>query len=695
MNIRNPLTERTRTGRLFDPAALRISLIYLILSIAWIFLSGHVSEIISLNTEIPLASIELVKGTVFVLATCLLLYVLIYRSINRIKSQQKRIDRLNRIYEVLSGINSAILRIRDKQKLLDEVCRIATEHGLYEAACVRLINRETGKVEVVAGAGEAGEFINHIKVTISGNDEYSRGPAGTALREGTYSIINNVSSNPVADPWREQINRFGIRSAAAFPLILNNQVTGAISLYSKYTDSFDGQEIRLLEELAADTALGLTQIENEEKIHHMSFHDTVTDLPNRHLLEDRLDQIINRHRYKATGRVAALIILSIENFRRITDNFGIDKSDNVLRELAVYLKNSVRDGDTISRIDAHDFCVLLTDVASVRDVSLVFRKLFANLPSVFDMADTEILPRYRAGIAVFPRDTRDARELIQYARVALSGAREHQESYKFYAKSLQQQSRRESIMEQALTGAMKNGELKLLYQPVIDMKSRRTAGVEALLRWHNARLGTVPPDEFIPVAEETNQIIPIGFWVIEQAARQLGAWLNTGIDARYIAINISSRQLQKRGVARLFLATLKESEGDHVLERIVMEITETVLIENAEHVIAELKLLKDAGIMLYIDDFGTGYSSLSYLRRFPVDTLKIDREFINGLPHDREAAALVKGIIGMARGIGIQVVAEGVETEEQFCMLRDLGCDMAQGYLFSKPVEAEKIALKY
>ncbi len=695
MNVRNPFTKRNRENRFLDLTALRISLIYLVLALVWIVISGRVSEIISITTDIPLASIELIKGTGFVLATGILLYVLIYRSVNKIKAREKRISRLNRVYAILSGINSAILRIRDKQELLDEVCSIATEYGLYEAACVRLINRETDEAEVVASAGEAQEFINHIKITISGNDEYSRGPAGTALRRGTCSIINNVRSNPVANPWYKQINQFGIRSAAAFPFILNNQVAGAISLYSKYTDSFDREEIRLLEDLAADTALGLTQIENEEKIYHMSFHDAVTDLPNRHLLEDRLEQIINRYRYKATRRVTALIILSIENFRRITDDSGIDKGDGVLRELAAYLKNVVRDGDTVSHIDAHDFCVLLTDVASVRDVSLVFRKLFTSLPQVFDIADTEILPRYRAGIAIFPRDARDARELIQHARVALSGARESQEPYKFYAKSLQDQSRRENTIERALAGAIKNGELKILYQPIVDINSRKTVGVEALLRWTNAELGSIPPDEFVPVAEETGQIIPIGFWVIEQVARQFDKWLNDGIGARYIAINISSKQLQQKNAVRRFLEILIDSGGEHILQCIVMEITESALLENTEHVITELKLLKDAGIRLYIDDFGTGYSSLSYLRRFPVDTLKIDREFINGLPHDKEATALVKGIIGMARGIGLRVVAEGVETEEQFSILKDLGCDMAQGYLFAKPVEAEEIVLNY
>lgn len=407
-----------------------------------------------------------------------------------------------------------------------------------------------------------------------------------------------------------------------------------------------------------------------------------------------LDQVINRYRHR-TDRLAVLIILNIENFRRITDTHGINKGDNILRELSLHLTRSVRDGDTVARIDVDDFGILLIDVASIRDVSTVSRKLFVGLPQVITVADEDIVPQYRAGIAVYPRDGADVKELVQHARLALAGARSYGEAYKFYSKALEDQSLRESAIERALQGAIKNEELRVFYQPIVAVKDRKTVGVEALLRWHNPELGPVSPADFITIAEETGQIIPIGFWVIKQVTHQLARWVGNGIDSTYIAINIFSKQLQQKGVAQRILAILNDVGGEKMSQRIALEITESVLIGNSEHVIPELNLLKATGITLYVDDFGTGYSSLSYLRRFPVDVLKIDREFITGLPNDIEAVALVKGIIGMARGIGLRVVAEGVETEEQFSVPRDLDCDMAQGYLFSKPVVPDEVLLRY
>ncbi|MEX2525659.1 MAG: EAL domain-containing protein [Gammaproteobacteria bacterium] len=578
--------------------------------------------------------------------------------------------------------------------MFHEACRIAVEHGFYHAAGIRRVNKTTGEAVFVAGAGPAEEIAARMPITLSGSDEKNHGPTGLALREGRQVIVNQLSTDPGTRAFLDVAGEYGIQSVAAFPLVINNDIAGIMTFYSRDPGAFDEDEVALLEELAADTSLGLNYIAKDQQLAYLSFHDALTDLPNRALALDRINQATSGYGYR-TIRITGIVVLSIENYRKITNAYGTATADKVLREVATFLIQILRDGDTVARIDAHDFGIVLTGVFSVNDLNMVVQKLLDSLPGAIMYRGEELVINYRAGISIHPRDGKDGGELLRRAGLALTGARKIEQPFRYYTKDLEDQNSREYALEKDLRDAVNNNELELYYQPIITVRDRELVGFEALSRWQNSRLGWVPPAEFIPIAENTGLIESICYWSVEKAVRQLQHWEKDGIKDIYVAINISPYQLRSKGIANRILEIIHKAGADRFREQIVLEITESMLMEHSDSVIAELNILQDKGLKLFVDDFGTGYSSLSYLRRFPVDTVKIDSEFINGLPHDHEAEALVKGIIGMAHGIGLEVVAEGVETEEQYAVLCELGCDLAQGYLFSRAVPPEEVALSY
>ncbi len=348
--------------------------------------------------------------------------------------------------------------------------------------------------------------------------------------------------------------------------------------------------------------------------------------------------------------------------------------------------------DTAAKIGSHRFAVFLVDIGSRGDVAFASRKINASLPDRILLNGKDISPQYRAGISVYPRDAGDADSLIRYANLALTSARKEDVPYRFYTSAQEAETRHASNIERLLGTALKDGEFRLYYQPIIDTRSGRMTGLEALIRWENSELGMVSPAEFIPIAEDTGMIEPLGHWIVEQAALQLSNWSrNRGAEKVYLTINISTYQLRDKSFARKLLSAIERIDSSLSRGRLALEITESALMSQSENIMSQFARIKEAGFSIYVDDFGTGYSSLSYLHQFPIDVVKIDRKFVNDMIDNKSAEVLVRGIVSMARGIGLQTVAEGVETEEQFAMLKDLGCDMVQGYLFSRPVPPEEI----
>ena len=423
----------------------------------------------------------------------------------------------------------------------------------------------------------------------------------------------------------------------------------------------------------------------ENRLDRLAYFDPVTDLPNRHAANARIQQMIGEVEHGGAG--FALMLLDLDNFKNVNDTLGHAAGDELLRALAARLREALGHGITAFRYGGDEFLILAEGASDLPRLLRVGQLVMAGLDVPLVVGPHELSVRGSVGIAQFPRDASDATGLVRAADTAMYVAKSQgKNTFAIFEPQMDHTTQRRLRIDAELRRAVERGELRLHYQPIVDLASERTVGVEALLRWMHPSLGMVSPAEFIPVAEDSGQIVEIGQWVLNAACRQMQAWRRLGHTGLFVAINVSGRQI-KRGLMAQVEQALAVSGVDP--RSIQLEITEHSMVEDVEANVAQLAALRERGIRIAIDDFGTGLSSLAYLKRLPIDKLKIDRAFIKELPHDSDDAAIAMAVISMARGLGLSVVAEGVETEAQRDLLRALDCDHAQGYLYSRPVPAE------
>jgi diguanylate cyclase (GGDEF)-like protein/PAS domain S-box-containing protein len=433
----------------------------------------------------------------------------------------------------------------------------------------------------------------------------------------------------------------------------------------------------------------ITKRKNDEaQIVRQAYYDELTELPNRTLLSDRLHLAI------ATAdrdeQMIALLFVDLDRFKYVNDSMGHEYGDDLLKQVAERLNGCVRDTDTVARFGGDEFVILLHNIKSESDAAHVAQKLIDALSTPFVLAEREIIIGASIGIAMHPGDADTAETLIRNADLAMYKAKQSgRNQAHFFTAAMQEHANQRMTLEQDLRHALERNQLEVYYQPIVSGQSGQVVGLEALLRWHHPERGLIPPDQFIPMAEETGLIGSIGEWVLETACRQIQTLTAAGHEL-YLSVNISERQRD----LGLNAAAVSRVLAEHQMSpaRLILEITESLLIQDSEETVAWLQGFKDLGISLAIDDFGTGYSSLSYLKRFPVDTLKIDREFIRDLNNDRYADSLVSAIISMAASLELRLIAEGVETEKQRLSLITQGCRFMQGYLFCPPLPAEELA---
>ena len=426
----------------------------------------------------------------------------------------------------------------------------------------------------------------------------------------------------------------------------------------------------------------------EERIHYLAYYDALTDLPNRALFYKLVDQaLIEARRNREHG---ALLFIDLNRFKPINDTLGHSVGDRLLQRIGLRLRETLRNEDVVARLGGDEFVVALFDIARRDHAGIVAQKLLAALDPAFVIDDHELTVGAAIGISVYPQDGADTETLLRLADIAMYRAKQTgEDGYAFYSHEMNRRALDRLKIESNLRHAIVRDELLLHYQPKVDIASGRIVGAEALVRWRHPERGMVAPVDFVPVAEETGLIIQISAWVLEAAVRQARAWQDAGLKPIKMAVNLSARD---------FSAALPE-RVDRVLaahglapEWLELEITESMLMHSTERVIAMMDALAQRGITLSLDDFGTGYSSLSYLKRFPIDTLKMDRSFVLNIPTDTSDCAIAGAIAGMAKQLGHKVIAEGVETAEQLSFLKCLGCDEFQGYLFSPPVTADAFA---
>ncbi len=425
---------------------------------------------------------------------------------------------------------------------------------------------------------------------------------------------------------------------------------------------------------------------SQEQLDHLAHHDALTDLPNRVLLSERLQQAIRR----ADRHISplAVIFLDLDNFKHINDSLGHPAGDELLQQVATRIVQTVRQEDTVARIGGDEFVVLLENVGGPDNVAVAVQKLMARFAEPFLLEEQEIRITASLGICVYPRDGNDPSTLLRNADAAMYRAKaEGRNTYQFYTEELTRNAFERVLLESNLRRALEREELYLLYQPQVDLHTGRVIGLEALIRWQHSELGLVSPAKFIPLAEDSGLIHPIGNWVLRTACLQGKEWLQRGIDFGRIAVNIAGPQIQRGGLPNDVRTVLAET--DFPPDRLELEVTEGFIMQQAETAIDQLNELRQLGVALSIDDFGTGYSSLSYLKQLPVHKLKIDQSFVRGIPEDSDDMAISEAVIAMGRSLRLTVIAEGVETQEQADFLKEQGCEEAQGYLYSKPVNPE------
>ena len=423
----------------------------------------------------------------------------------------------------------------------------------------------------------------------------------------------------------------------------------------------------------------------EQRIEFLAYHDPLTGLPNRVLLEDRLQQAITQAERSRSG--LALVFLDLDNFKKINDSLGHATGDALLKEVAARLKQCVRDSDTISRQGGDEFVLILREQHGTESCLPVLAKIMETLQEPFFSEGNELSTSASIGVALYPQDGPDFDILRKKADMAMYRAKEAgRNTYRFFDEAMDEEAVEHLLMRSGLRRALERGEFVLHYQPQIELDSGRIVGVEALLRWEHPEFGLVAPGRFVPVAEDSGLIVPIGAWVIQEACRQARAWQRAGLPAMMMAVNLSAVQFQRGSIEDTVVQALAGTGLDP--SWLELELTESILIQDVEQVMATVRRLKQLGVKLAIDDFGTGYSSLSYLKRFDIDKLKIDQSFIRDLASDPDDAAIVRAIIQMAHSLDLLTIAEGVESPDLLHQLQSFGCDEAQGYHFARPMPA-------
>ncbi len=515
-------------------------------------------------------------------------------------------------------------------------------------------------------------------------------PATRAVLERHEIMIVN-DTDPSADPAEvAYLRSIGQRSMATLPLLAKGRALGAIEATSRRPDFFDERRIRLAQTLASEAGMALENARLYEELRHQAFHDSLTGLANRALFRDRVEHALARRPGPDAGLVAVLF-LDLDDFKMINESLGHVGGDQLLAAVADRIQACLRTSDTAARLGGDEFAILLEDLRDESEASNVAQRVIDALRPPIRIGGTAAVIATSIGIAASPPGQDDATALLRNADFAMYQAKHGGKGrYEIFRPSLREAVIERAALEALMRGAENRDELRIHYQPIVDLADGSIVGIEALVRWNAPGRGLLMPADFIGLAEESGLIVEIGRWVLEHACRDTQAWRQAfDLDALSVSVNLSARQFQHPDLIAEVGAALAASGLEP--SRLVLEITESVLMQTTTTTIGKLADLRRIGVRLAIDDFGTGYSSLGYLERFPVDILKIDRTFIDGIGERGNRPVLARAIVQLGRALDLLVIAEGVEREEQAVALRRLGCTRGQGYLYSRPLPAAEV----
>jgi diguanylate cyclase (GGDEF)-like protein len=593
------------------------------------------------------------------------------------REQEERLRRLTRSYRMLSSTNSAFLRLRDRAELLGEVCRIAVHQGGYDyAALYFYTGTNSRRLEPRAVAGKDGQQNPSDPMwTRLSEQDVVRG----AIDSGMPRALNEIADE------RERSELMKCRALCALPLLVDGTSVGALVVFSSEADVFDEAETKILLELSSNLGFALQYLQKDEAIHYLSYFDSLTGLAKRQLFCQRLTQ---RLEASPDGRLHTVAAFDVQKLGLINDSLGRHSGDRLLEQIAVRIRESCSDSEHVGYLGGGTFALLLEEPLTA-DSAIMPEMLKGALDSPVLLDGEELRPAVRCGLAMYPSDADNAEQLVQSAEAALAAARQGNDKVKWLGQISNRANSRSLALEARLSRALDREEFLLYYQPKFRICSGQLDGFEALLRWNDTKDGLVSPAQFVPLLERSGAIAEVGAWVLLQAVKELRGWYETSLIPVRVAVNVSPFQLRQRDFVDRFLSIVSGDIGS-AAGGIDIEITESMLMRDVDLSIRKLGLLREAGVAVAIDDFGTGYSSLSLLGRLPIDTLKIDRSFVQGIERTN-AATLVRTIISLARLFNMGTVAEGVESAQQLAILRTENCDQAQGYLLGRPIPAKDV----
>jgi diguanylate cyclase (GGDEF)-like protein/PAS domain S-box-containing protein len=611
--------------------------------------------------------------------------------IDDLKTAEIKLSRLNRVHAVLSGINTLILHADDRARLFDEACRIAVEAGGFRLSMMCVVDTSAMKISPVASASKDDAILAMVEGVLSSSEDAPKTMCALAVRE-TRVVVAQDMLHDMRVVFGPRYAACGVLSLAVFPVIVAGEIECLFSLYAEDSNFFDKEEMALLTDMVDNIAFAIDHIRQADRLDRLAYYDDLTGLANRRLFLERVGQYIRGENNRRV-RIAVLIV-DLSRFKNINHRLGRPAGDALLKLSASWLADNRGDANLIARLGADQFGVVLPDVAPGRDLGRLLEDMLKALTAhPFRLSESVIHVSAAFGVALYPSDGADAETLLRNAETALKLAKVNGERYLFYAATMSSATEGKLGLETRLRQALEKQEFVLHYQPKIGLASGAVISAEALIRWNDPQRGLVAPNEFIPSLEETGLIYEVGKWALATATKDSLRWRAAGLPIGRIAVNVSPLELRDRDfVADLGKILSVDPQAGAGLE---LEITEGVIMADVSASISSLQAIRAMGVTIAIDDFGTGFSSLSYLTRLPIDTLKIDRSFVVQMTETPEGLTLVSTIIGLARGLKLKVVAEGVEIEEQFRLLRLLGCDEMQGFFFSEPIPADVFEARY
>lgn len=663
------------------PAAF-IAGIYVLLGIAWIALSDQAVIRIASHPE-TLATLQTYKGLAYVLVTGALLYLAVHLFLRALARSHERLIRLNRAHAILSSVSDVLLHGPDDTLLLDSTVRAVVDQGGFPLVWIALYDHDSRQLTVAAMAG-TGEPSRRPGETVRLAPD-DRSIIAHALYRGRMRIAAG-NGDPLVQHMAASVREYA--AVAALPLRGSGDTRGVLVIHATEPELFeDEDEVMLLTRVADTLALGLDFSHQRQTLNRLNYHDPVTGVGNRNLVENRLVAALNHAAQRNTA--VAMLVLDIDGFRSINDAAGHDTGNRVLVAVSQILGGVIRPGDTIGRLGNDEFGIVFHDLPATTHVGRLVSRVADRFPERLDLEDFDVQLTVSIGIAIYPDDAHDASELLSRAELALHSQPSGRHStITYYAPEFDRRASEQRALETALRHADFSEEFRLAWQPIVAANGH-VRGAEALLRWHNPTLGEIGPERFIPLAEQIGRIRALGNQVLEHACRQGRNWASEGCPVD-VAVNIALEQLQDRDFVTRVKRLLNQY-GDSGWT-LTLELTESQFMADPEPVSTTCRQLRELGCRIHLDDFGTGYSALNYLVHLPLDGIKLDRSFIQQMETDHGVRAITEAVFTLAGKLNLEIIAEGVETEQQLVILRQLGECSIQGYLFGRPMQADELS---